>query len=323
MKQKTISDNGLGDPAPGPELPKVSLRYYAWFTLAMLMAELVLFVVYREIGAFRHFSPLLVLALGLGAGLAVYVGFELVRLRGRVNLKLMFALMTIVGIALSMFSEHVSIAVRQRRIVELVSQLGGEVQYHNHGSNDPYWLRTRSGWILPKWIIGVCGREFFQDVWTVSMSGFRDTEISETSLLPLNGIESISVGASSLSDQGTVTLATKIGQLDRLTELCIFEAHVSDETITQLQKLPILKTLIFSNCDFAPDALRQIAHIKSIEFVRMDQCNPKLMDLKKLEGLPNLKTIALYNNGFTKQELSDLQSSLPRISFWHEHATIP
>jgi hypothetical protein len=174
----------------------------------------------------------------------------------------------VLGLGFGWFAYKVKQAREQRDAVEAIQKAGGQVSY-DYGRADA--SRT-------KWLQDLLGRDFFFDVSGVYLNG-------------------TGVSAELLRE------AREDGQTSQLR---YFDAHMTDDELAVLKKLPRIKDLTLCNTKVTDAGLANLTDLRQLSRLHLIGCFSDT-GLKHVERLPRLRELSLRGTRVTDDGLKRLQ----------------
>jgi hypothetical protein len=218
---------------------------------------------------------------------------------------------TTMGIALGPVVNRVR---HQKRVVETVARLGGQVHFDHESSKQGDNL-LGSGWLGP-----LIGDDYFRTVRRISLQGCPATDelVADIALLndlvelnlvqtritdeslqhiaKMRNLKALSVGFNAITNEGLEHLApldelvhldlcvTKVTddglaallELPKLHRLELFSTRVSDSGATTLSQMPALGELDVADTWITNDGVAHLAALPNLTWIRLDQCSAGL-----------------------------------------------
>jgi hypothetical protein len=247
----------------------------------------------------------------------------------RFSLKSLLVTATLLCIWLGVVSSQ---ARRQQRAVTRFRALGGQLGFdYQRNSNNNSWRPT--GQIVPAWIRGRIGEDYFRNLVLVYLNESSDAENDDLKLLQnLPALEVIELcGVKRITDDGLVHLAglnglkvlslsranmegsglRHIRSLHNLVRLSIDNVSLIDEDLEHLQDMPSLTMLSVANTHITDQGLQKLSKLHSL--VVLDVADTKITDagLKYLETLTCLQGLRLNGTHTTAAGRTALKKLLP------------
>lgn len=236
---------------------------------------------------------------------------------------------------------------RQRRAVDAVRELGGEVYFNTspyfkdyekqHRFEPPSWLRRLCGDDFFDYVVGVVLRDkhvedisFIADLPAIQDLKLRGTNVSDLAPLEcLTHLERLDISGTPVQDlsairnlkklKGLMLEFTKISDLTPLEQLTEMEAlsavgtAVSDlSPLTDMTKLNELKLF------YRP----QIQNVKPLSGLSnlnyLDLSDTQVADVEPLSGLNSLGFLSLSRTKVSAESAQNLQSQLPACRISHK-----
>ena len=184
------------------------------------------------------------------------------------SLRTLLLLLLVLGLGFGWFAYKVKQATEQRDAVEAIQKAGGQVGY-DYGRADS----SRTNWLQD-----LLGRDFFIDV----------------SYVYLNGT---GVSADLLRE------AREDGQTSQLR---YFDAHMTDDELAVLKKLPRIKDLTLCNTKVTDVGLANLTDLRQLSRLHLIGCFSDT-GLEHVERLPRLRELSLRGTRVTDDGLKRLQ----------------
>ena len=131
-------------------------------------------------------------------------------------------------------------------------------------------------------------------------------------LADLPHLQAFACGGSSFDDAGLEAC----GRLIHLTDLQIWHTPVTDSGVVHLAKLTGLRNLrLLSQWKprITDASLPHLARIKSLETLTLGETRLSIAGLRRLDELPNLKSLELYQVDIAAADLEKLKAALPKV----------
>ena len=267
--------------------PLLSPLFPVWVTfLAVVFAELWLFIQLIPLNAVSGWSLASAVRLALTLGLTIGVVLEMVRHRFRMSLRLVFAMVTAVALVCILAGARLVSASKQRTLASEVRSLGGNVM-HDIQWTDPAFLETRDGWLVPNWLVDVLGIDFFAAIEQVSFSRGNPSD-SELAEINLPGIPTLRISS------------------DR----------VSDESLDWICRQESLKCLWIERTNISAGGLQRLRHLPNLEGLILFGV-PADYDVNKLATLTQLKYLIIRQSRLPGDAVEVLHRLLPACEITH------
>lgn len=222
---------------------------------------------------------------------------------------------------------EVSKAAKQKRMVEAIEALYGDVRYDFDPSDEitPH----RVAWAAP-WMLRTFGRDFLHDVVEVNFACRRTPkQYQDWNYAHMDDdVVSTVIGLSSLRKltlhygQATDASFKFVGRLTTLEELDVGPAgSLTDDGIASIKNLPHLRSLTVSNASLTDKSLAAISQLPSLE--RLNLCNSTAIGGKARftdEGLmalakcTKLQKLEVSETGVSELGADALKARLPGCS---------
>lgn len=147
---------------------------------------------------------------------------------------------------------------------------------------------------------------------SVSLTGC--SRLNDSSLVPLGRLKSLrnlALVDIPISDKGISELKT----LEQLTSLTLSRNRINGTGLQQLVALPRLTSLSLDFNRLNPAGFRQLIQLPNVETLSLNGISTGMNELTQLADMPRLKKLSLSSAGLTPQDLSELQSRLPKVTF--------
>jgi internalin A len=272
----------------------------------------------------------------------------------RFGLGTLFLVSTAVIIPIALLSGGAS---RQRRAVEMVHRLGGEVAYHHQRTGTGVFDGFYSGAepAAPVWLRQLLGDDYFvtaAQIWIDRSSESTKLKRDDLTLLTgLSHLERLQITCAPLQDEDL----EQIGKLSRLEELELDGSRISDEglshltRLTRLKKLSLgadledtptgaprvtdagmrylqgfkeLQSLFLENSQLTEDAITQLAALQDIESLSVCFAPGTNAKLQWLKQWPKLSGIILGRVHITEEGWDSLASCSTLTFIYFDHADI-
>jgi hypothetical protein len=184
------------------------------------------------------------------------------------SLRTLLLSLLVLGLGFGWFAYKVKQAREQRDAVEAIQKAGGQVSY-DYGRADA----SRTNWLQD-----LLGRDFFFDVSGVYLNG-------------------TGVSAELLRE------AREDGQTSQLR---YFDAHMTDDELAVLKKLPRIKDLTLCNTKVTDAGLANLTDLRQLSRLHLIGCFSDT-GLKHVERLPRLRELSLRGTRVTDDGLKRLQ----------------
>jgi hypothetical protein len=228
----------------------------------------------------------------------------------RFSLRTLLLLLTVVGIWLGY---TVNAARRQRAAVNTLQGSGVTIMYDYMETAARTWSTSGkpSG---PDWLRNALGLDYFHyPVYASVRSRVENTNDIVAALYALPGLKTLMLAGDSINDE---TIG-ELGPLDRLEELHITAAHVTDRGLKQLLKFPRLQWLIFNDVPITDAGCATLAELSNLEELRLygsDVSDDALIHLKKLH---KLRRLTITKTRITYEGAEALRKALPRCTVYY------
>jgi hypothetical protein len=174
----------------------------------------------------------------------------------------------------------VASAQRQRRAVEALRRMGGQVVYSNdprHSPNDP---KAR----VPEWLVRSLGDDFFFSVVRVTLG----KDVGDEHLGPL-------------LELGTVT------------HLELWYSRVTDAGLARLSALPRLNSLVLKGGSIGDGGLVYLGDLRRLEHLELDNMHVSDTGLIHLGSLSRLKLLTLLRTHVTQAGEEKVKKAIPGL----------
>lgn len=206
----------------------------------------------------------------------------------RFSLRTLLVVVLLLSVPMGWFAVKLRQAEKQRKAVEAICQVGGEVIYD-------YQLPGRE-LPIPAWLRDLIGEDFFSDVAVVNLS----TEV---------------VGDKMIDDH--------LKTLPSLEGVGLFSTRVTDAGIAHLKGLTNLKNLNLYNTPVTDAGVEHLKGLMRLEQLDLSSTQVTDKGLIHLEGLDRLKLLVLDDIHVTEGGISKLQKALPKCEILWEPKSNP
>lgn len=223
--------------------------------------------------------------------------------RGRwlqVSLRTLLILVTLLGVGLGWF---VHCGERQRRAVEALKEVGGEISYDTPGAAPAEKSFDLSGWFP---------RDYLDDVDRVDLSESKFTDAEMVHLRGLTGLQSIHLNGTLVTDAGLAHLKG----LHRLKHLTLDGIQVTDDGLAHVQGLTQLEWLSLDATQVTDAGLAYIQDLRRLVWLDLDGTQVTDTGLPQLQGQTSLKELGLRGTQVTDAGVAKLQSVLPKCEIF-------
>lgn len=196
------------------------------------------------------------------------------------SLRTVLVLLTAGCIWLGLKTEQVR---RQRQLVRLVKNSGGELAYDYQYEQSPYQANTPPG---PKLLRNVLGDDFFSKLVMVSLRGVSDTDVHYVA--KQSTLRHLSI-AGGVSDEALES----VSQLKRLETLELYGGRFTGSGLDQLSKLRQLRRLTIADTGLSEESARSIGRLSQLEQLSLRNTRLGSKALRHFKGLSNLRTLDL------------------------------
>ena len=228
------------------------------------------------------------------------------------------ALITAIGVALGLYVNRVQ---RQREVVALVKQHGGEIAYD--------YQRDRKGRPPgPKWARAWLGDDFFSDLIVVSAPGIKtdDSRLSSIGCLRrlvrldlqdctggdavfrrfdgLTELKRLNLGGTRLSGSGFLAL----NRLTKLTRLDVHGTKITDASLEALRGMSELEHLDLGDTSIGDAGLEHLRQLPSLRYLNLAGTQVSDRGLKALNAIPALVAISLHGARVTEEGSEQLKA---------------
>jgi len=271
---------------------------------------------------FYHGSPTLVLCVGIATLLVTFVIGQFVRNRFQLGLRSLILLLTFAAVLMGLFGSRMNAARIQKQAVESVLGLrvaGGTftdpycgVRYEYANLEDDFFT-TKSGWLLPIWVVDMLGEDFFFAVDDISIQNQDLSTEASLDSVQLEHFSSLYISNCELSD-GAVQ---RLFQQKQLLDLSLVNVELSDEQLAALtEQLPQLTRLHVGHvqsqppqpmCTLTNEGIRHLAKLSQLTELTLDQTNATGECLRSLAKLPNLQHLGCSGLSMTESDVELLR----------------
>ncbi len=276
--------------------------------------------------------------------------------RVRLSLRAMMVLVLVIGAPLGWQARRASI---QRRAVATVLSLSGKVSYEDEIDASGYPRRPHRPW-GPRWLRGLIGDEFFQEVAWVNFDARRGgRQVDDGSIAVVNDfdhLQGITIrGPNHQTGQLPTRLVTAEG-LARLTGLprlrvlhfyqigsdaamlalvprwpTLEDVTIRDQTkaipgssLAHLAKLPRLKVAVVTSVESSEEAdLTPLAALKHLEQVIISRSPRSDRGVEQFASIPSLRLLNLLQTEMTPKTLSELARNPNLMSLSFDGSRLP
>ncbi len=259
----------------------------------------------------------------------VYVVGEPIRYRWRITLKVLLMLTTLIAIGCGLFGQRIAQVRQQQRAVREIQTLGGQAGCYIKYDFDEGWgssVKTRDGWMFPKWMVDMVGKDLFGRVVCVSLDTNRNVDRAVESLGRLAHVEELDLNYCQLSDESLVNLkrlpklrslglrntsvtdsgVARLAELSELEVLSLTGARVTSAALAHLSNLPRLAYLTLENTDVDDAGLAHLARLDEIKYLNLAGCEITDAGLQQLQHLESLTALDLSDTRVTDEGLKFL-----------------
>jgi hypothetical protein len=193
-------------------------------------------------------------------------------------------------------------ARRQRRAVEFVEAVGGEVFYQSY----------YTGWVTPRDMLPV-GGEWYIAVKQVELGDSAVTDTGMMHLQVLTGLEQLFLGCTQVSDVGLEHLK----ELTLLEKLFLGETQISDSGLESLKGLTAMKFMDLSYTQVSDAGLTHLRTLTRLKWLDLSGTQVTDAGLAHLKSLPTLEWIGLDATQVTDAGVAELRQALPNCKIEH------
>ena len=206
--------------------------------------------------------------------------------RLRYSLRTMLVVVLVLSVWLGWMANR---AAKQRRAVDEIRELGGQVYYdYERDENDAEIRIPRPVPPGPAWLRKLVGTDWLADVIVVRLRDVTDKELALLEDLP--GLKRLFIRGRNVTDAGLAHLGT----LDKLDYLEVEKFDISD------------------------DGLQQLSGLKNLEFLVLRDIGVTDAGLDHLESLSGLERLYLERTQVTAEGVNRIGQAMPdvRVDFY-------
>ncbi|HJT35201.1 MAG TPA: hypothetical protein VJ783_24465 [Pirellulales bacterium] len=175
---------------------------------------------------------------------------------------------------------------RQRYLVRMVNNLGGELAYDYQYQWGPVQLGTPPTPPGPKLLRSVLGDDYFADLVSVQVKNVAEQDIAR--IAKQKSLRHLSV-SSGVGDESLES----ISRLRHLERLELYGGRFTGAGFDRLSALPKLRALVIGNMGLSEESARSIGRLVHLEQLSLEHTRLASKHLKCLTGLRNLTSLDL------------------------------